>query len=242
MSQSQIPIKYISTFTIIIFVLTFLQFYTLQASLPISLLSASVMAVFTAILASLSYAYRAYLQSRAFSGKKQASQSIENHQQRTVEIDLPMEQAFELALDALKTLDDQHLPIPDDMLIKLENLLPRKQFLKIREVDPDQGVIRAGLRGRVLGIPDFGDFSRIEILFQKVDSHTTQICIESKANSIFDMYDLGKNLHYVNQIALYLRRESQQYGAESRLSEKQVKISTDTHDDQSDQLPQSNLE
>lgn len=201
------------------------------------------MALFTAIFATLSDAYRAYLQRRAFAGKKQAGQSIENHQQRVIEIDLPMDQAFELALDALNTLDDQPLPIPDDTLIKLENLLPRKQSLKLREVDPAQGVIRAGLRGRVLGIPDFGDFSRIEILFQKVDPHTTQIRIESKANSIFDMYDPGKNLHYVNQIALYLRRESQQYGAESRLSEKLISsTTTDAHDGQSDQLAQTDLE
>ena len=243
MSQTQTPAKFITILSIIIFVLTFLQFYALHSSLPISLLSASLMAGFTAVLALLSYAYRGYLQRRAFAGKKQAGQSIDSQQQRTVEIDLPVDIAFDLALEALNTLDNQPVPVADDILVKLENILPRTQSLKILEMDRSQGVIRAGLRGRVWRLPDFVDFSRIEILLQKIDSQTTRIRIESKANTFVNMYDLGKNLHYVNQIALYLRRESQQYSAESRLSENQLDQSNeDDEDDQSRQQSHSNLE
>ena len=233
MAQSQTPAKFVTLFSILIFALFFLQMLWLGQTVGVSLFFASIMAILTAGLAIMSHAYKGFLQRRSFAGKKQSSRSVSNHQQRTVEIDMPMDQAFDLTLDALQTLDKKPVPVPDDFLIKMESILPRKQVVKIRETDREQGLIIAGLKGKTLGLPDFIDFSRITIRLTKIDSQTTQVHVDSKANTIFDMYDLGKNLHYVNEIALYLRRESQQMQAESRLSDRQLDEIQNPNDDES---------
>ncbi len=224
MARTLSPIKFVTFFSILIFAIFFLQMLFLGQTIGVSLFFSSIMGLLTAGLATMSYAYKGFLQRRSFAGKKQSDQSISNHQQRTVEIDLPMNTAFDLSMDALKIFDGKPVPVPDDWLVKLESILPRKQFLNIRESDKNQGIIRAGLKSKTLGLPNFIDFSRIDIGLEKIDAHTTRIHIESKANTFIDMYDLGKNLHYVNEIALYLRRESQQMQAESRLSD----IASDT--------------
>lgn len=241
MARSQSPTKFVTVFSVLIFAIFFLQMLFIGQTIGVSLFFASIMGLLTAGLATMSYAYKAFLQRRSFAGKKQSSQSMSNHQQRTVEIDLPRDTAFDLAMEALQIFDGQPVPVPDDWLVKLESILPRKQILNIRESDKAQGIIRAGLKSKTLGLPNFIDFSRIEIHLEKIDLHTTRIHIESKANTIVDMYDLGKNLHYVNEIALYLRRESQQMQAESRLSDlvsdaTSILAEDDTaHQNQSDQ-------
>jgi len=221
MAQSQTPTKFVTLFSIAIFTLFFLQMLWLGQTVGVSLFFALIMGLLTAGLATISYAYKGFLQRRSFAGKKVSSQSTSNHQQRVVEIDVPMDKAFDFAMEALQTLHKKRIPVPDDIWVKMDNMLPRTQHLKIRESNKTNGIIQAGLRGRALGIPEFFDFSRIEIRLEKVDSQTTRVHIDSKANTIFDVYDFGKNLHYVNQIALYLRKESQQSTAESRLSDSQ---------------------
>lgn len=222
MAQQQVQNRFTLFFTLATS-LFFLVILLLQgAPLMIALAATAVMGLMTAGLSRVSYAYQAFLQRRSFSGKKQADQSIESHQQRMVEIDMPMDEAFNLVMDALKSLDNQRVPIPDDVFVKLEMWLPRKQTLTIRESDQEQGIICAGLKASILGIPEFHDFSRITIRLDQLDTHMTQIHIESKPNIAFDIYDLGKNLHYVNMIALYLRRESQQLSAESRLQDGEI--------------------
>lgn len=231
MAHSQNPTRFI-VFSTLLVTLTFFVLMLLQgAPLSVTLTGTAVLGIITALLTTVSYAYKAYLQRRAFAGKKQAGQSIENHQERTVEIDVPVDIAFDLALDALKTLDRQRVPVPDDMLVKMEMWLPRNQKLSIRDFDRASGFIQAGLRASTLGIPEFVDFSRITIQLKKVDNTTTRVHIESQANTVFDTYDMGKNMHYVNQLALYLRKESQQRSAESRLQERDVRISDVTDDD-----------
>jgi hypothetical protein len=235
MAQSHVRTKFVTIFSLAIFILFFLQMLWIGQTLALSLFFASIMGLMTADMATMSYAYKAYLQRRSFSGKKQSSQSMSNHQQRTVEIDVPMNVAFDMAHDALKTLDNKPVPVPDDLLVKLESILPRKQYVKIRESDKAFGIIRAGLKPKTLGLPNLIDFSKIEIRLRAIDSQTTQIHIESKGNNFFDMYDLGKNLHYVNEIALHLRRESQQESASSRLIHSQP---DEIHDDDTDSSAQ----
>lgn len=220
MGRTRKSIIWVGIVSVITFILFFFQMQFVSEHIGLSLLAALIMATLTAVLATISYGYREFLQRRAFAaGKKQASDNLEAHQTRTVEIDLPYEAAFDLALDALKTLDNKNIPIPDDILVKMESILPRKQFLKVLEVNREMGNIRAGLRGKTIGIPDFWDFSRIDIQLQRIDNNTTRIQIESKNNIPGEIYDLGKNLHYVNEIALFLRRESQQMNAESHLED-----------------------
>jgi hypothetical protein len=161
--------------------------------------------------------YREYLQRRAFAGNKQATATTDAQQTRTIELDMPFDAAFALAQHALHQLDGQKVPLPDDLLIRLEALLPRTQHVQLYKVDAAMGRIEAGLRGRVIGIRDLTDFSRLTIQLQRLDEQTTRVHLESRANSVFDLYDLGKNLHYVNELALFLRRESHQQAAIERL-------------------------
>jgi len=227
MSRTRKTAIYISIMMAAMFVLFFLQMQFVGENTALSLLAAFVMAALTGILGAMSYGYREFLQRRAFSGKKQTADNLEAHQTRTVEIDLPLDAAFDLTLDALNTLDNKNVPIPDDILVKMEAILPRKQVLKIHKADREMGTINAGLRGKTLGLPDFWDFSRIEIQLQRLDNHTTRIQIESKNNIPNEIYDLGKNLHYVNEIALFLRRESQQMEDETRLDDKSTELDRD---------------
>ncbi|GEM_PF-1964068 len=217
MTREQFRNRFIVGFSIFMGLMFFVMMSSSGANVLMSLGSGVLMGFMTLGVAMMSYGYKGFLQQRSFTDKKQASQSTDHHQSRTVEIDLPKDQAIQVTLDALNTLDKQPVPVPDDVLVQLENLLPRTQRLTIHEVDEVAGYIRAGLKARILGIPEFIDFSRIEIQLKDINPNTTQVQIESKANSIFDTYDFGKNLHYVNTISLYLRRESQQITAGSRL-------------------------
>lgn len=230
MARQRKTFIYVSIMALITFVLFFAQMLFVGAGVTMSLAAAALMAVLTGMLGAASYGYREFLQRRAFSGKKQVSDNLEAHQTRTVEIDMPFDKAFDLTLDALKMLDDKQLPLPDDILVKMESILPRKQHLKIRETDREMGTIQAGLRGKTLGLPDFWDFSKINIQLQRLDNQTTRIRIESQNNIPNEIYDLGKNLHYVNEIALFLRRESQQIDAESRLADTESDDATDVSD------------
>lgn len=239
MSQTQYRNRLIFGFPLFIAGLLFLFMIMTGAPLVLSVAYALIMGAMSLALTMLSHGYKSLLQKRSFNDKKQANQSIDSHQTRTIEIDLPMNQAFDLALDALQTLDKQSVPIADDLLVKLENILPRKQFLNMRHTSRETGHIEAGLKARVMGIPEIFDFSRIHIRLEELNATTTRIYIDSKANRMLDMYDLGKNLHYVNQIALYLRRESQQSRAESRLKDA---LSDDVDSDLDDSTDQQSSE
>lgn len=241
MARSQNPTRFIVFSTLLVTMVFFVLMLSQGAPLSVTLTGTAVLGVLTAGLTTVSYAYKAFLQRRAFAGKKQAGQSIENHQQRTVEIDVSIDVAFDLALDALKTLDKQRVPVPDDMLVKMEMLMPRTQHLKIRDADRVNGIIDAGLRASTLKIPEFIDFSRINIQLEKINNNTTRIHIESRANTVFDTYDMGKNMHYVNQLALYLRKESQHLSAESRLQDSEIHADNDVEDGSTAQQSSSSL-
>ncbi|MEL6307864.1 MAG: hypothetical protein AAFQ52_06960 [Chloroflexota bacterium] len=197
-----------------------------RISLGMGIVAGLLMGVMTAGVATMSVLYREMLQKRAFDGKKQAGVSTESEQQRTIEIDLPYAQAFQLATYALQTLHDKPVPIPDDILIQMERLLPRQQYLHIKSSDREAGIIEAGLRAKVASVPDFTDFTEITIKLEAVDSATTQIHIESKPTAVAsffgERYDLGKNLHYVTHLAKFMRLESQTDSASARLSDSAI--------------------
>lgn len=219
MSSSRISSKFTVFISAFVFFVILTHMLVLGQTLWVSASFALAIAFIAGGLSKISYSYKEFLQRRAFTGKKQAYEAQGNHQTRTVEIDLPLAQAFDLSMEALQTLDDQRLPVSDDVFVRLEMMIPRKQRLHIRNSDKASGVIQAGLRARTLYIPEYIDFSRIQIRLEAVDKYTTRVHIESRANTVFDTYDLGKNLHYVNTIALYLRRESQQLEAGLRLGD-----------------------
>ena len=192
-------------------------------NLGIAIAGSLLMGAMTAGVAGMSFFYREMLQKRAFKGKKQAGISTDAKQQRTIEIDLPYAQTFDLATDALQTLHDQPGPIPDDILVQMERLLPRQQYLHIKSSDRETGSIHAGLRAKVAGVPDFTDFTEITLRLETINSTSTRIHIESKPTNVAaffgERYDLGKNLHYVSHLAKFMRHESQADTASARLSD-----------------------
>jgi hypothetical protein len=234
MALSQQSKIFSAGFALLNFVFALLMMMSLDATFGGSLAFALVVSAITFLLSSMSLGVRDYMQQRAFVGKKSAAATTAAHQTRTVEIDLPYDAAFDLALEALKTLDNQTVPIAENVPIQLEALLPRKQRLKLRKIDRKTGSIQAGLRQRLLGIPDVLDFSRITIQVERIDATTTRLYLEGKAHMLWDNYDLGKNLHYVNTLALFLRRESQQHHAEKRLGEDEGSDTETAGDDSHD--------
>ncbi len=221
MAKSRSEAAIVGIMTVVIpFVFLFHLLFIGGALVP-SILGAVTMGLFTALLGMVSYRYRGYLQRKAFEGKKKASDSIRSHQRSSVEIDLPYGAAFDLALEALQTLNRQEVPQPepDNWLMRAETWVPRKQLLRIYDEDRTSGTIRAGLRSKVFGLDNVLDFSQIDLRLERVASGTTRIDIASKPATLSEYYDLGKNRHYVNWLAHYIRRESHQMSAESRLTD-----------------------
>jgi hypothetical protein len=181
--------------------------------------AAFAMFVMTEAVVGMGFAYRYFLQQRALQGKKRSDEKATAHQERTFEIDLPYDQAFDLANDALKTLDGERVPIPDDPLITLEFPIRRRQHLRIRNTNRQTGIIQAGLRANLMGIKDITDFSEIEIRLQAMDETTTKVHVSSGPNHFLELLDLGKNTHYVNTLSKYLRRESQDHQAAASLND-----------------------
>ncbi len=208
MTQTHRSIAMVAGFTALVSFFFYMLMIAFRLELDQRLLYTVICAALTAALAATGPIARSYLQQRTMLDKKQADDSLDSRQQRTVEIDLPFDTAFDLTLDALETLDDQNVPVPDDPLLRLESLMAKKQYLRLYETDREMGSIRVGLYVKTLGIPDPVDFSRIDIRLQRLDADTTLIRIDSKGNALFENYDLGKNLHYVKLLAQYLRRES----------------------------------
>lgn len=223
--------------TVIITMVFFVNMIFVGATLGASIVGALVMGLLSASLGTASFRYRRHLQRKAFTGKKQADESLSSKQVRSIEIDLPYDLAFDLALEAVKTLHKQDVPQPeaDSLLLRMETWVPRKQLLRIHKEDRQAGTIHAGLRSKVFGLDNVLDFSRIDLAFEEIDSKTTRIVIGSKPAQLNEYYDLGKNLHYVNTLARYIRRESLVRNAESRLVDSAEEDSQMYEEDQNSQ-------
>lgn len=135
----------------------------------------------------------------AFNQKQKTGASLATHQTRTIELDIPFEQAFALALDALQNLDEQ--AIPKSLLF-----FQSRQKLKVHYRNPEMGRIEAGLRAKTLGIPDIMDFSKINVQLQRLDASTTQVLIESDTTNPLEFVDMARHTHYVNQLAVQMRQ------------------------------------
>lgn len=169
-------------------------------------------AAFTLLLGLLVYGIQHQRHKAAFQHKQKATDNTDVKQSRTVEIDLPLSDAFDLALDALHSLDGEYIP---KTLLGIRS----RQILKIHHTDRDIGHIKAGLRAKTIGIPDIVDFSRIEIHLQRIDDHTTRLRIDSQPTNPLEVYDMARHTHYVNHLAVYLRRESDLQRASTRLED-----------------------
>lgn len=156
----------------------------------------------TLLLGLLSYGIQYQRNKAAFARKQKIADNTDTEQSSTIEIDVPFAQAFDLALDALHSLDGED--IPSRLL-----LIRSKQTIKIHQMDREIGRIQAGLRARTIGLQDIVDFSRIEIQLQRIDADTTRIRIDSRPTMPLEVYDLARHMHYVNHLALHLREASE---------------------------------
>lgn len=210
MSQTRKNIGILTIASILTFILFFWMFSATWVGATGGLLAASFMGTLTLVLGLISYGVQYQRHKAALTSKHKSADTIESHQTRTIEIDLPFDTAFATALDALQTLDAQAIP-------KTTTGIPSKQSLKIHQANSDIGRIEAGLRAKTFGIQDFYDFSRIQVQLQRLDEQTTGIQIDSAPTSKLETMDLGRNTHYVNSLARTIRLASQELSAEASL-------------------------
>lgn len=214
MSQSQKNVGVFTFALIFTFIAMYVMFSATWAGTAGGLLAASVMTGFTLIAGLLTLALQQYRQKAAFASKQKSTDDMASHQSRTIEIDLPFEQAFDSAGEALHNLDGEAIPATFTGI-------PGKQILKIHKENRDIGRIEAGLRAKTAGIQDFIDFSRIEIQLQRINENTTRLQIDSRPTNPLEGFDLGRHTHYVNQLALSIRQMSHEALAEARLTDEQ---------------------
>jgi hypothetical protein len=198
----------------------FVFMMSIGAGVANSLLVSGGLALFTLVGGLLAYSVQARRHHKALEQKfkHRANDEDISAPSRTIEIDMPLSKALVLAERAVHNLDN--LPTP-----RSTYGLPTRQRVVMRDVEDEKtaGVIEAGLRIQVLGVRDPMDFTRLTIELVALDATTTKLTIESRSTNPLEAYDMGRNLHYVNDLAQTIRRESQ--GAhddalrESRLSD-----------------------
>lgn len=206
-------------FSLLIFVLSFLSLAAWQFPIAASVGIALFWTVLSAAMMAGGFAFRGWQQRRAFVGKKQAHANQTSHQQTRIEVDLPLAEAFSVALTALNDLDGQPIPQPDGFNQTVDRLVGRKQKLRIQTADAATGTLVADLRVHSFGLVDVLPFSRITIQLQQIDATTTAIDIQSDGRWMAEVYDLGRNLHYVNHLARAIRQQSQTMTAVDHLAD-----------------------
>jgi hypothetical protein len=164
-------------------------------------------------LSGLSFLYVRHLNKQAFEQKLKMGTEEEVIQTKLVEIDVPRDEAFDLCLEALKTLDNIPIPLPDIKglgFIRAINGISRSRLkLRINQTQGHLGIIEARLRVKSFGfMSDPWDTFIITIKIEAIDADTSRVTIESRPRVPTVVFDFGMDLHFVNQIALFLRQES----------------------------------
>jgi hypothetical protein len=167
------------------------------------------------MLSGLSFLYAQHVNKQAFEQKMKTGMEEEVIQTKVVEIDVPRHEAFDLSLEALKTLDNIPYPLPElkglGFARALNKLSNARLTLKIKEAERGTGTIEARLKGKSFGfMSDPWDTFIIRIKIEAIDAYTSRVTIESRPRVPTVVFDFGLDLHFVNQIALFLRQESSQ--------------------------------
>ena len=136
-----------------------------------------------------------YFHPRATRGKsKDGSSSVE--QQRSVEIDLPYDAAFDLAQEAVTALTGTRLKVIGGDKIKA----------RVKQADRRTGKIEGRTRSHWWIIPSLYEEMRIDIQLERVTPDVTRVHIRSQPRMSTVVFDFGYSLNNVNGIAHYLRR------------------------------------
>lgn len=158
-----------------------------------------------------------WLHQRSFQGKAKAKGNTSVEQVRSVEVDLPLDQAYDLAEEAVNSLTGTELP----MLVVNYTLRA-----KIRHKASSRAERRliATTRTRWGILSSLYDEMRIAIHLTPVDANTTRIEIKSEPRLPTALVDFAHSLHNVNVVAHYLRRENARLTRADRLREHQHDI------------------
>jgi hypothetical protein len=165
------------------------------------------------MLSGLSFLYAQHVNKQAFEQKMKTGMDGEVIQTKVVEIDVPRHEAFDLSLEALKTLDNIPYPLPElkglGFARTLNKLSNARLSMKVKEAERGIGTIEARLKGKSFGfMSDPWDTFIIRIKIEAIDASTSRVTIESRPRVPTVVFDFGMDLHFVNQIALFLRQES----------------------------------
>lgn len=212
MSQIQKNISMFALAIMFTFIAVYLMFSATWMGAVGGLVAATALSGFTLIIGLMVLAIQYQRNKAAFADKQKSGDNMAVQQTRSIEIDLPFDLAFEIALEALASLNGEDIP-------KTLSGIPSKQVLKIKKSNREIGRIEAGLRARTLGITDFMDFSHIDIQLQRLDSTTTRLEIDSRPSNPMEGFDLGRHTHYVNHLALTIRKASREHTAAEHLSD-----------------------
>lgn len=154
----------------------------------------------------VSYGFRWWQHQRAFDSKAKQPAERSTAQARSVEIDVDRAEAQRVARAGLQSLAhdyDVRVSVPDD----------------------DADGLRAHLYQRydaMGGLADPVAFARIDVSFQSLDADTTRVDIRADNTAFGGPFDLARNTHAVNALALYLRRETRAESAVGRLAERET--------------------
>jgi len=124
------------------------------------------------------------LQVRSMDGKKKVDTSYAVQQTRTIEIDLPFDEALVLARAALQSINGVTI---------------------VKETVSGIGAgtinARTGLNWETYG-------EKITLSLERIDAETTLLHIDSRPRLRTTLIDYGRNLHNVNTINLYVREHT----------------------------------
>lgn len=152
------------------------------------------------------------LHRRSFRHKAKDPSNTSVEQARSVEVDLPFADAYDLCMVALDSLNGTELRLMG-LKHKLRTRIDRKASSR------QTGRIIAGTRSRWLIFRNFYDDMRITIQLSPLDANTTRIHIQSAPTLGTAFIDFGYSLHNVNAIAHYLRRQNAALTHADRLNE-----------------------
>jgi len=150
-----------------------------------------------------------YFHRRAFKGKSKDN-NTSPRQSKTVEVDLPYAEAFDLCEKSIATITGSEVKT-----MGFTNVI----HARVKSADYDKGVIIGKTRSKWWFIPSIYEEMRITLKLEQVSPTVTRIHIDNRPVMASVVFDWGYGLNNVNKIALYLREQAHLRNAESHLVE-----------------------
>jgi hypothetical protein len=144
---------------------------------------------------------------RAFKGKSKDN-NTSPRQSKTVEIDLPSAEAFDLCQHAIESITGSEVKTMGFTYVI---------HARLKSAHYDKGEIIGKTRSKWWKIPSFYDEMRITLKLEQVSPTVTRVHIDNRPVLPSVVFDWGYGLNNVNKIALYLREQAHLRNAESHL-------------------------